>query len=181
VSWLLEFVVKLEMRATYSPEWSHLWGSVKTVEHKDISRPIWNIGPKKHSITAASLRIPYEFWHMTPALARVFFPIMTSSRTGDPRKMMQRVKSKSGCQTPSGAPRPDFCYCQLQFCVRGAPSLTRGRVIVSSTCHLYLQIYSDWLRAGRPRGCSSSPARVKNFLHVIQTGSGVHPTSYPGG
>jgi hypothetical protein len=25
----------------------------------------------------------------------------------------------------------------------------------------------------------SSPGRVKNFLHVVQTGSGVHPTSYP--
>jgi hypothetical protein len=24
--------------------------------------------------------------------------------------------------------------------------------------------YSDWLRAGRPRGRSSSPRRVKNFL-----------------
>jgi hypothetical protein len=26
--------------------------------------------------------------------------------------------------------------------------------------------YRDWLRAGRPRGRSSSPSRVKNFLHV---------------
>jgi hypothetical protein len=41
--------------------------------------------------------------------------------------------------------------------------------------------YSDWLRAGRPRGRSSSLGRVKNFLHVVQTGSGVHPTSYPMG
>jgi hypothetical protein len=41
--------------------------------------------------------------------------------------------------------------------------------------------YSDWLRAGRPRGRSSSAGNVKNFslLHVVQTGSGVHPTSYP--
>jgi hypothetical protein len=38
--------------------------------------------------------------------------------------------------------------------------------------------YSDWLRAGRPRGRSSSPGRIKNFLQVFQTGSGVHPTSY---
>jgi hypothetical protein len=29
--------------------------------------------------------------------------------------------------------------------------------------------YSDWLRAGR------------SLLHVVQTGSGVHPTSYPMG
>jgi hypothetical protein len=27
----------------------------------------------------------------------------------------------------------------------------------------------------------SSPGRVKNFLHVVQTGSGVHPTSNPMG
>jgi hypothetical protein len=28
-------------------------------------------------------------------------------------------------------------------------------------------------------GRSSSPGRVKNFLHVVQTKSGVHPASYP--
>jgi hypothetical protein len=39
--------------------------------------------------------------------------------------------------------------------------------------------YSDWLRAGRPRGRSSSPGSVKNFLQVVQTGSGAHPVSYP--
>jgi hypothetical protein len=40
---------------------------------------------------------------------------------------------------------------------------------------------SDWLRAERPRGRSSSPGRVKNFslLHIFQRGSEVHPTSYP--
>jgi hypothetical protein len=36
--------------------------------------------------------------------------------------------------------------------------------------------YRDWLRAGRPRGRSSSPGSGKNFLHV-QTGSGAHPAS----
>jgi hypothetical protein len=43
--------------------------------------------------------------------------------------------------------------------------------------------YSDWLQTGRLRGWSSSPGRVKNFLflHVIQTGSEVHPTYYPMG
>jgi hypothetical protein len=40
--------------------------------------------------------------------------------------------------------------------------------------------YSDWLRAGRPRDQSSSPDGVKNFLGV-QTGSGIHPASYPMG
>jgi hypothetical protein len=38
--------------------------------------------------------------------------------------------------------------------------------------------YSNWLRAGRPRSRSSSPGKVKSFLHVVQTGSGVHPASY---
>jgi hypothetical protein len=37
------------------------------------------------------------------------------------------------------------------------------------------------LRSGRPRGWSSSPGGVKNFLHVVQTGSGGHPVSYPMG
>jgi hypothetical protein len=31
------------------------------------------------------------------------------------------------------------------------------------------------------RGWSSSPCRFKNFLHSIQTSSGVHPVSYPMG
>jgi hypothetical protein len=31
------------------------------------------------------------------------------------------------------------------------------------------------------RGRNSSSGRVKNFLHVVKTGSGVHPTSYPMG
>jgi hypothetical protein len=39
--------------------------------------------------------------------------------------------------------------------------------------------YSDWLWAGRLRGQSSSPGRVKNFLHVVKIGSGAHPASYP--
>jgi hypothetical protein len=32
--------------------------------------------------------------------------------------------------------------------------------------------YSDWLREERKRGRSSSPDKNKNFLHVVQTGSG---------
>jgi hypothetical protein len=40
---------------------------------------------------------------------------------------------------------------------------------------------NDWLRTGRPRGRSLSPSRVKNFLYVVLTGSGVYPTSYPMG
>jgi hypothetical protein len=38
---------------------------------------------------------------------------------------------------------------------------------------------SDWLRAAQRRGRSSSPSRVKNFLHFVQTGSEAHPSSYP--
>jgi hypothetical protein len=39
---------------------------------------------------------------------------------------------------------------------------------------------SDWLRAGRLRGRSSSPGRV-SFLHVVQTGSGAHQASHTKG
>jgi hypothetical protein len=50
--------------------------------------------------------------------------------------------------------------------------------------------YSDWLRAGRPRGRSSSPGKDKNVLHVVQTLSRAPRTasspmgtggSFPGG
>jgi hypothetical protein len=37
----------------------------------------------------------------------------------------------------------------------------------------------DWLGAGRPRGRSSTHGSVKNFLHIVQTGSGAHPACYP--
>jgi hypothetical protein len=42
----------------------------------------------------------------------------------------------------------------------------------------YCSRYSNWLRVGKPRGWSSNPSRVKNFLHIIQTGSEAHPASY---
>jgi hypothetical protein len=45
----------------------------------------------------------------------------------------------------------------------------------------YRSWYSNWLRAVKPRGRSSSPGRIKNVLHVVQTDSGAHPTSYPMG
>jgi hypothetical protein len=47
--------------------------------------------------------------------------------------------------------------------------------------HFNTKFYRDWLRAGRHRSRSSSPGKVKNLLHVVQTGSGAHPTSYPMG
>jgi hypothetical protein len=42
---------------------------------------------------------------------------------------------------------------------------------------------SDWIWAERPRGRSLSPGGGQEFLllHVVQTGPGVHPTSYPMG
>jgi hypothetical protein len=41
----------------------------------------------------------------------------------------------------------------------------------------------DWLRARRSRGGSSSPGKAKNFIfhHIVQTGPGAHPASYPMG
>jgi hypothetical protein len=43
--------------------------------------------------------------------------------------------------------------------------------------------YSDRLRAGRRRGRSSSPTRVKDFpfLHVVRTSYEAHPACYPVG
>jgi hypothetical protein len=43
-----------------------------------------------------------------------------------------------------------------------------------------LSRYSDWLRARRPGGAGVRVPVGYNFslLHIVQTGSGVHPTSY---
>jgi hypothetical protein len=60
-------------------------------------------------------------------------------------------------------PRPDH------------PSLVVFSFVLVRTCR---SRYRDWLRAGRPRFRSSRLGRVKNFLHVVQTGFVVHPTSY---
>jgi hypothetical protein len=38
--------------------------------------------------------------------------------------------------------------------------------------------YSDYLWAGQPKGQSLRPGRIKNFLHMVQISSEVHPTSY---
>jgi hypothetical protein len=40
-----------------------------------------------------------------------------------------------------------------------------------------IRLATGWTTEGR----SSSPGSVKNFLHVVQTGSGAHPASYPMG
>jgi hypothetical protein len=40
----------------------------------------------------------------------------------------------------------------------------------------YCSRYSDWLRAIRPRGRSSSPGRVKNFLFTKSTRPALRPT-----
>jgi hypothetical protein len=50
---------------------------------------------------------------------------------------------------------------------------TSGIARVYCTTSVPMQ-YSDWLR-------SLSPGWGKSFLHVVQTGSGAHPASYPGG
>jgi hypothetical protein len=65
--------------------------------------------------------------------------------------------------------------------------VTKATNIFSNNCQFqsyrnrhdsYFTFHSE--RTGRPRGRSSSPDRMKNFplLHAVQTGSGVHPTSY---
>jgi hypothetical protein len=40
-------------------------------------------------------------------------------------------------------------------------------------------MYSDWLRAGRPRGRSSSPGRIMNFLFSKSSRSALGPTQPP--
>jgi hypothetical protein len=45
----------------------------------------------------------------------------------------------------------------------------------------YCRQYGDWLWAGWLRGQSWSPGRAKNFLHIVQPGSGAHPASCPVG
>jgi hypothetical protein len=55
------------------------------------------------------------------------------------------------------------------------------RVLYVSPRSLDSAVGSDWRRAGRWKGRSSSPGRVKNFLHVIQTCSGAHPAPCPVG
>jgi hypothetical protein len=42
-----------------------------------------------------------------------------------------------------------------------------------------LSRYSDWLRAGRPRGRSSSPGRVNNFLLSTSSRPALGPTQPP--
>jgi hypothetical protein len=39
--------------------------------------------------------------------------------------------------------------------------------------------YSDWLRAGRPRGWSSSPGRDKNFVFSTSSKPALEPTQPP--
>jgi hypothetical protein len=39
--------------------------------------------------------------------------------------------------------------------------------------------YSDWLRAGRPKGPSSCPGRVKNFLFSMSSRPALWPTQPP--
>jgi hypothetical protein len=58
-----------------------------------------------------------------------------------------------------------------------------------NVCLMYIEVRHEilglsfrlWLWAGQRRGRSSSPGRVKNFLHVVQTGSGAHSDSFPMG
>jgi hypothetical protein len=41
-------------------------------------------------------------------------------------------------------------------------------------------MYSDWLRVGQQSGGSSSSDSQEVYpLHIVQTGSGAHPASYP--
>jgi hypothetical protein len=61
-------------------------------------------------------------------------------------------------------------------------SSTRAAVAAAAAARRY----SGWLKVGPPSGRSSSPGRAKNFhftiySYIVQTGSEVHPASYPMG
>jgi hypothetical protein len=59
----------------------------------------------------------------------------------------------------------EHCCFQYLYCIFTVAPKTRA------------SRYSVWLLA--PRGRNSSPGRLKNFLHVVKTGSGAHSASYP--
>jgi hypothetical protein len=68
-----------------------------------------------------------------------------------------------------------FPYVFADFYLQLLDRLTSQQIRFKNLWQWYI---NDWLRAGRPRGWISSPGRVKNFLHAIQTGSEAHPTFY---
>jgi hypothetical protein len=98
-----------------------------------------------------------------------------------PRAFLSGYNCHAGLQPPpldlhfrsNLSRREVFRTCQIPRCDKRAMSLN------NSFLSLPLYWYSDWLRAGRQRGRTSSLGRVKNFLHLVRTGSKVHPVSYP--
>jgi hypothetical protein len=70
---------------------------------------------------------------------------------------------------------PTRTRCPLRFDVLTAMAMKSDGLRNVTWCSRH----SDWLRPGRLRGRSSSPGKVKNLLHIVQIGSGVHPASYP--
>jgi hypothetical protein len=72
-----------------------------------------------------------------------------------PRPVMTRTSQKRNL-------RPVFTATKRITCYVVAGSAAQSMLIILNFC--YENRDSDWLRAGRPRGRSSSPGRVKNFL-----------------
>jgi hypothetical protein len=70
-------------------------------------------------------------------------------------------------------------FCEHGSIVRGMPQTSIRTVLSSSSEPGQRSRYSDWIRAGRPRDRSSS--QEFSLLQIVQTGSEVHPTSYPMG
>jgi hypothetical protein len=89
---------------------------------------------------------------------------------GDPYSVVLPVRKEEVVATPqqeqSSSVSPLMHLCAILYYIRRAG---------------VAQAHSDCLLHGRPRGRSSSHGRGKNFLHIVQTGSGVHPASYPMG
>jgi hypothetical protein len=58
-----------------------------------------------------------------------------------------------------------------------------GKKLLKQNLRVYMQCYSseysDWLRAGQPRGCNSSTGRVKNFHFSTSSSTALGPTQSP--
>jgi hypothetical protein len=69
------------------------------------------------------------------------------------------------------------------YCLQGCAAVCSGRSLrkCNYICiqQCFKSRYSDWLRAWRPRGRSSSPGRVKNFLFSTSSRPALVPTQPP--
>ena len=103
-------------------------------------------------------------------------------RTGWPRDHTRHTDGGLGAGKPRLSRSRPSSPSYLLTCSMGCRYLRRNANQYCHSCFVSMgKLYRPWrssdsLRAGRPR--NSSPGRVKNVFHVIQTGSGAYPASY---